>query len=33
MIFHIARSLDILGRIRAAFEFMEDGAMRFAHHL
>ena len=33
MIFHIARSLDILGRIRTAFEFVEDGTMRLAHHL
>ncbi len=33
MVFHVARALDLVGHRRPALEFMENGAMRLAHHL
>ncbi len=33
MIFDVARAFDIVGREGAALEFVEDGAVRLAHHL
>jgi hypothetical protein len=33
MILHVARTLDFIRRRRAALEFVEQGAMRLAHHL
>ena len=33
MIFHIARSVDILGFKRPALKFVKDGAIRFLHHI
>ena len=33
MVFDVARPLDLVGRGRAALEFVEDHAVRLAHHL
>src|SRR5262252_1616340 len=33
MVFHVAGAFDRIGRRRAAFEFMKDGAVRLGHHL
>ena len=33
VIFDVARTLDLVGRRRAALEFVEDGAVRLAHDL
>src|SRR5664280_1521720 len=33
MVLHVARTFDLVGRDRAALEFMEDGAVRLTHHL
>ena len=33
VIFDVARALDLVGRGRAALEFVEDDAVRLAHHL
>src|SRR5262249_34247749 len=31
MVLHVAGALDVVGRRRAALEFVEDGAVRLAH--
>ena len=33
VIFDVARSLDIVGGVRATLELVENGPVRFAHHL
>ena len=33
VVFHVAGALDLVGRRRAALEFVEDGAVRLAHDL
>ena len=33
VILHVTRALDIVRRVGASLEFMEDGAVRLRHHL
>ena len=33
MVLHVARAFDVVGRVGAALELVEDGAMRLGHHL